>query len=316
MSNEELIAIDWGTTNRRAYLMSNGGAVLDQRQDNLGILGVEEGLFGEVFLSFIGDWLDRSNIDIPVLMSGMIGSRQGWVEANYVLCPASLSNLASGIIAVPGRKNTWIIPGICLDPNGGRRDVMRGEEVQVFGSLSLVGLNNSMLCLPGTHSKWVNVRDNQLLDFATAMTGEVYDLMCRHSILGTLINENSPHCSAAFANGVHFALKSGGLLNHMFSLRAEGLFGHISDMEQESFLSGLLISHEINGMVEKGFSNKGEIVLVGTKLLTQIYSEALSLRGISSRIVDGEQAAIRGLCKVWKIFREKDYRKQKDSVNA
>ncbi|MBM09818.1 MAG: 2-keto-3-deoxy-galactonokinase [Magnetovibrio sp.] len=303
MIDEAIIVIDWGTSNRRAYFITNKGDVLEQRRDNIGILYVEDGLFGEVFTNLIGDWLERF-IGIPVLMAGMIGSRQGWVEANYVLCPASLIDLAFNVISVPGQKNTWIVPGICLDPNGERRDVMRGEEVQVFGSLSLAGLNTSLLCLPGTHSKWVKVRNDQLLDFTTAMTGEVFDLMRDRSILGSLITKNSSHSTLAFEKGLNLALQPGGLLSHMFSLRADGLFGRTLDNEQESFLSGLLIGHEINAMIDNGYSDINDIVLVGTKLLTQVYSEAFRQRGIPFRVVDGEEAAIRGLSAIWNLFRE------------
>ena len=176
------------------------GTVLETRQDNQGILNIENDAFAATLYPFIVGWRNEENDRPPVLMSGMIGSRQGWIEAPYVSSPASPADLAASVMAVPDTENVWIVPGVCLDPEGERRDVIRGEEVQVIGALDQTGRSSAVLCLPGTHSKWVHARDGYLLDFATAMTGEVFKVMCEYSILGTLMRHGADHDADAFAS--------------------------------------------------------------------------------------------------------------------
>ena len=301
MTTAVLVAIDWGTSNRRAYLLSDNGKILETRKDHLGILNVKNGAFDVAFDRLVGDWLVPSNNTMPVLMSGMVGSRQGWVEASYVYCPAAIDDLTSNLVSVPGMKNVWIVPGICLEPNGERRDVMRGEEVQVFGGLAITSGSSGTLCLPGTHSKWIKARKSQLVDFATAMTGEVFHVMCNHSILGALMEKDSyMHHESAFARGIDSARQPGGLLNHMFTLRADGLFGVTMEDQQKSYLSGLLIGHEITGMEERGFAGSSEVFVIGAGYLTKIYGEAFEHLGYPYCVIDGEEATVRGLFAVWK----------------
>ena len=255
------------------------GTVLEMRQDNHGILNIENDAFAAALYPFIAGWRNEENDRLPVLMSGMIGSRQGWIEAPYVSSPASPADLAASVIAVPDTENVWIVPGVCLDPEGERRDVIRGEEVQVIGALDQTGRTSAVLCLPGTHSKWVHAGDGYLLDFATAMTGEVFKVMCEYSILGTLMRHGADHDAEAFVYGLDAAAEPGGLLNHMFRLRADGLFGVTSEDQQASYLSGLLI---------------------------KTYSEALGHMDIPFQTINGHDAAVRGLNAVWASRRETD----------
>lgn len=169
--NASLIVIDWGTTNRRAYLLDENGNVLDTRRDDSGILNLDPKRFAKSFHEFIKDWLGKPVHELPVLMSGMIGSRQGWHEAPYVTCPVRQDDLVSALLPAPGAENCSIVPGVSLAPASTRHDVMRGEEVQIFGAIGQSGRDSGILCLPGTHSKWAKVKNGQLVDFATAMTG-------------------------------------------------------------------------------------------------------------------------------------------------
>ncbi len=301
-----LIAIDWGSSNRRAYMVDCQGTVLEMRQDNHGILNIENDAFAAALYPFIAGWRNEENDRLPVLMSGMIGSRQGWIEAPYVSSPASPADLAASVIAVPDTENVWIVPGVCLDPEGERRDVIRGEEVQVIGALDQTGRTSAVLCLPGTHSKWVHAGDGYLLDFATAMTGEVFKVMCEYSILGTLMRHGADHDADAFVYGLDAAAEPGGLLNHMFRLRADGLFGVTSEDQQASYLSGLLIGHEIRDL-DKSFSeDSGEVLIVGSNSLVKTYSEALGHMDIPFQTINGHDAAVRGLNAVWASRRETD----------
>ncbi len=288
------IIIDWGTTNRRAYLVDQAGKILDSREDGLGIRRCAPEEFKPAFEDIIQGWRESGGSRPTVFMSGMIGSRQGWAEAPYAPCPAGRDALLDHIMAVPGVDDAWIIPGMALDPAGARRDVMRGEEIQVFGALDIIGRDTATLCLPGTHSKWVRAENGVLTNFSTAMTGEVYQVMSEHSILGALMDGQAPHDADAFHRGLETSRKSGGLLSHLFSLRADGLFGVTGEAAQASFLSGLLIGHEIHGVLPD-FDPGGEpVYLVGSSALAGLYADALTRAGVPHHSIDDKATTIRG----------------------
>jgi 2-dehydro-3-deoxygalactonokinase len=168
-----MIAIDWGTSSLRAYRLDRAGAIVEKRSAPLGIMHVEGGRFAEALESQVDDWLEAG--DGPMVMSGMIGSRQGWKEAAYVECPAGAEQIGARLQPVSwgGGREAWIAPGLsCRDP-GGVPDVMRGEETQILGVLETLP-KAAWICLPGTHSKWVEVRDGRIHSFTTHMTGEAF----------------------------------------------------------------------------------------------------------------------------------------------
>jgi 2-dehydro-3-deoxygalactonokinase len=237
-----LIGLDWGTSNCRAFRIARDGAVLETRTAAQGILAVKDGNFAAAYEALVGDWLKAHAA--PVLMCGMIGSRQGWIEAPYVELPADAEQLARNLIKVPG-TNAAIVPGLVGDALAGGRDVIRGEETQIVGALDA----DALYCLPGTHSKWVSVEQNSIVRFATFMTGEVYGVLRQHSILGRLM-ENEAHDDAAFSAGIERGRKAGGLLHQLFSVRTDGLFGAQLPTALASYLSGLLIGHELRAALE------------------------------------------------------------------
>lgn len=296
---EACIFIDWGTTNARSYLIEDGGAIRNCRHTDLGILNVRVQGFPRALQELTADWLDADGNRLPVFMSGMIGSRQGWAEAPYAHCPATPADLAASVMAVPDIENVWIVPGVCLPPDGPRRDVMRGEEVQIFGALEITGRETATLCLPGTHSKWARAEGGKLVDFATAMTGEVFQVMRMHSILGKLMSDGTVHQSKAFARGLDASGTDGGLLNHLFRVRADGLFGITADDEQASYLSGMLIGHEIRDLADTYPADSDDVLLVGSSSLAKIYEEAFSHLEVPFQTIDSEKATINGLTSIW-----------------
>ncbi len=179
-----LIGVDWGTTSARAYRIDAGGAVLETRAAPLGIQQVR-GDFAGALDALLGDWRHES---IPRLACGMIGSRQGWIEAPYVECPAAAASLARGIVETPDRALT-IVPGLVDRDDEGVPDVMRGEETQIVGAVA-GDASPTLAVLPGTHSKWAIARDGAIASFATYMTGEVYAVLREHSILGRMAGPN------------------------------------------------------------------------------------------------------------------------------
>ena len=271
-----MIAIDWGTTSLRAFRLDAEGNVCEQRRSTLGILAAAD-RFADVLCEQIAGWNDKL-----VVMTGMVGSRQGWFEVPYVDCPAGLDEIASALHRLPTEefagREIWIVPGLRARDAVGTYDVMRGEETQICGLLSDLAPQRQIVCLPGTHSKRATVADGHIEGFATAMTGELFELLCSHSMLGRLMLPGERDADA-FAQGVAHAARSGDLLHHLFAVRTLGLFDALRPTQLRSFLSGLLIGHELDDMPVQA----GVVHLVGAPALLAAYEAALTLRGLAVR---------------------------------
>lgn len=283
-----LIAIDWGTSALRGARLGVGGSVLEERPFPRGILTVPPGGFPAVFDEHFGDWMQPP--DALCLIAGMAGSRQGWIEAPYCPCPAGFDELAQRLAWIePGR--IAIVPGMSCEI-AGVPDVMRGEETQVFGALKLLGVQDALLVLPGTHSKWVQVRGGRIESFATLMTGEFYALLRRDSILArTMPADDGELYERAFDAGVALALRDGGLLHHAFSVRSLALFDRLPAAQAPSYLSGLVIGDELRS---RQLARGDRVVIVGTDALTLRYLRALGPFGVRAQCI-GAQATWRGL---------------------
>jgi 2-dehydro-3-deoxygalactonokinase len=288
-----VIALDWGTTSLRAYRLDADGAVLERRQGPLGIMAIDDGAFEEAFEQAVGDWLD----DAPaatVILSGMIGSRQGWVEAPYLDCPTDIARIADNLVEITLERGQTIrlAPGLATR-NGGVPDVMRGEEVQILGASDELGETACTVCLPGSHSKWARVADGEVVGFSTHMTGEVFDVLRRHSILGRMI-EHSAWDPYAFLAGIDRAQAKGGFLAHLFGVRAAALFAEQTPETAGAYLSGIVIGHELK---EALATAEPPLVLIGEQELTGLYQTALSHLGHAARRLAPDVAA-RGLYKL------------------
>lgn len=284
-----LIAVDWGSTALRGALLAADGTVLAQRSAARGLLSVPSGGWSAAFDDEFGAW-QAAHPDLPCLMAGMVGSRQGWAEAPYCPCPAGLADLAAQLTWVqPGR--VAIVPGLSCEADG-VPDVMRGEETQVFGALQHLGLDDATLVLPGTHSKWVQVRGGRITGFATHMTGECYALLRRQSILArTLPVDDDGWVPEAFDRGTARAQQPGGLLHHLFAVRSLALFDRQDGAALLSYLSGLVIGEELRAQaVPAGQA----VVAVGSAALTERYQRALAQRGVRVHSI-GAEATWRGL---------------------
>jgi 2-dehydro-3-deoxygalactonokinase len=275
-----LIGLDWGTTSFRAYRIAADGNVLETREAQAGILAVRDGDFGGVLTREIGAWLEAEP-DLPVLASGMITSRQGWLEVPYCPCPAGSAQLAAALARHPDRQNLHFVPGLSLLGADGVPDVMRGEETQIIGEVGdLPGRH--LLVLPGTHSKWALAEDGAITWFATFMTGELFAVLKEHSILGRLMHgEADDH--AAFERGLAYARSgNGGLLKRLFSARTLGLFDLLPEAGVASYLSGLLIGSEIEEALDCLAAN-AELRVVGASGLAWRYRGALAARDLRVR---------------------------------
>jgi 2-dehydro-3-deoxygalactonokinase len=288
----EQILIDWGTTNLRAYLVTEDGDVVERREVPEGIMQVPDRRFEAALDRLVGDWRHEDS-SRPVLLSGMVGSRQGWIEAPYVACPAGLDDIAAALIRVPAEGRVLLVPG--LHWSDGRRDeVMRGEEVQVFGALREV--SEATLCLPGTHSKWARVEGGRLVRFSTVMTGEIYASMRNHGILGRLMNGESDD-ETAFLSGIDRSAEAGGVMHHLFGVRTAGLFDRIAPEGLASYMSGIVVGHEVRDMLAL-HRPQGAITLVASGRMKKAYRRAFDRIGAAVEIIDGEAATIAGLSAV------------------
>ena len=276
-----LIAVDWGTSSLRGALLDEGGSVLEEKSAPLGILNVPGGDFAGTFASLFAAWMQRP--DSLCLISGMAGSRQGWAEAPYVACPAGLPDLARHLRWIEPQRIA-IVAGLSAERDG-VPDVMRGEEVQIFGAMQLCGIDSGLLVLPGTHNKWATVREGRVTGFRTYMTGEFYGLLSRHSILARTLQADAPLDEAVFLQGVARAAAGEGLLHNAFGVRALALFERLSPPQSASYLSGLLIGEEL---LTQSLEDAGEVVLIGVPELTARYALALREAGVATRTLGAE----------------------------
>ena len=285
-----LIAIDWGTSSLRGARFDAQGHKLDERPFARGILTVPAGEFPSVLEQCFGDWLqDR---DALGLLSGMVGSRQGWQEAIYCPCPAGFAELGEHLLWLQAGRMA-IVPGLSVQHSDGlpanfpiaQHDVMRGEEVQIFGALSLTGLQDATVVLPGTHSKWALVEGGRVMRFRSFMTGEVYALLSQQSILSRTLPPDAPWHDNTFTQAVLLAQRTPSVLSSIFATRTLALFDTLPAEQHPSFLSGLLIGEELRAMQ---IQNQGQVLLVGNAQLTARYQSALQALGLHTRCLGND----------------------------
>jgi 2-dehydro-3-deoxygalactonokinase len=277
-----LIALDWGTTSLRAYLLGDAGSVLESRSESWGIMQLPAGGFAEAFRLVTRDWRSRF-ADLPAIASGMVGSAQGWVEVAYCSAPTGVDALARSLAQVPAGPLS-IVPGIAQ--LGDPPNVMRGEETQIVGAIALAPKlsAHSLLLLPGTHSKWARVQDGEVRDFTTYLTGELFGVLSAHSILGRFARDSGARpdqdtARRAFERGVLAARGSAaGMAPMLFSARSLVLAGRLEPEASLDYLSGLLIGEELRCGLAAGDAPSA---LIGDATLCGRYSSALELFGVS-----------------------------------
>ena len=297
-----LIAVDWGTTSFRAYLLDAHGAILDRLESSRGIQNIERGSHEETLAGFVKNWR-RGAEGPPILLSGMIGSRQGWIEAPYARAPAGLHEVAAAIVTIKSATlgEIGVAPGVLLEAGRIGPDVMRGEETQIFGALAASGRADGVFVLPGTHSKWARIESGRIVSFATFMTGEAFAALRDHTILARLMKADGEDAEG-FAAGVRAASTLGApgeLLHAIFMTRTLGLFDRLAPTQLPEYLSGLLIGAEI---LAGGGNGGAAATVIGSPGLTRRYCEAGKLLGFSFEAAPEDCVALgqRALYAAWR----------------
>ncbi|MFN3621060.1 2-dehydro-3-deoxygalactonokinase [Sphingorhabdus sp.] len=285
MWHAKYIAVDWGTTNRRAWLIDSSGSVESEFKDHLGLMSVPKGGFDSAAAD-----IRKQLGDYPMLLAGMVGSDRGWRQAGYVPCPADAALLAASILWVEPMR-TGIIPGVCQTE--GHADVMRGEEVQVLGAQAIASLSpNAIICHPGTHCKWIHLQNGRISRFQTAMTGEIFDLLKTHSILAAQMSDDVMY-NASFQQGLKDARDGAPLLNALFAVRARYLL-QAAPPADASYASGLLIGNDVMAGLMQAASGS-HVTLIGRPDLCHLYARAIAASGCTSSFVDGGAAFRAGI---------------------
>lgn len=292
------IAIDWGTTNFRAFLL-NHQQVVDSVSKACGLLAIAKGEFAATLHLHLKPWLDEHGA-LPIVMAGMVGSQQGWQEVSYVSAPATARTLQEKALSMvtPWGSQAWIIPGVSSTSAFGLPDVMRGEEVQLLGLNALHPAHEHHVILPGTHSKHALLNEGGMTHFSTFMTGELFSLLSQHSLLGRALPEQQDD-SMAFEQGVLTA-KAGAPFSHLiFSARTRRLNGEIALSSVHSYLSGLLIGYELSAM-----PTEKTCWIVGSPALCKRYLQAAKALRIALHTADGNTCFLQGMATLYTQLQE------------
>jgi len=284
------IAVDWGTTNRRAYRIDAKGGCEAEFEDDQGMLAVPQGGFPAA----VAEIRERLG-DFPLLLAGMVGSNRGWIEAPYVPVPAGIEDLVKALVW-PGEREA-IVPGVSTLKND-RADVMRGEEVQLLGAVCAGTCGeDGLVCHPGTHNKWVTLREGKISDFRTVMTGELFSLLKDHSILADLL-QGPVDINDAFRTAARFAIANEALPAELFSIRARVLLGQAKKEDAASYASGLLIGTDVR--IGLSLPTSAQVTVIGRPELTRLYAAAIKEANREAIELDGERCFLAGIHEIAK----------------
>ena len=287
---------DWGTTRLRVWLLDGAGAVVGERRSDEGLLSAQPNRFGEILerqLAAMG-----APAALPAVICGMAGSRQGWTEVPYVNVPAAPGTIFASAARVPGvTRDVRIVPGLA-QRDAARPDVMRGEETQLAGAMARLAAGRHLACMPGTHSKWVEIRDGTVAGFQTFMTGELFSVLSAQSILRHSIGEETRVAAASpvFAGWCRDALDSPAPIElNLFRIRAATLLRDLKPGDAAAALSGVLIGAEIAAARARFAVEGNPVSLVASGAMHDLYATALRLAGFAVISVDADEAVRKGL---------------------
>jgi 2-dehydro-3-deoxygalactonokinase len=289
----DFIGINWGSSNFRAYRISPDGTLVDSFAAPAGIATLDRAGMARQIVALVARWPDCG----PIYASGMVGSNVGWVEVPYANCPAGLAAVKAAAVTVDvGAVAVTIVPGMtCRHESDGGTDILRGEETEIFGLAALEGLSDGMVGLPGTHTKWARIGQGKVRDFATSMSGEIFDRLTTQGLLASIVEGEAKDGDAFRAAVAQAYARPLGLGTALFGVRAQVIRGELARSDAASTLRGLLIGTDIAdalALFPGGFA--GSVPLVGNASLCALYAVALAMRGIDSHVFDADRAAVAG----------------------
>jgi len=299
-----VVAVDWGTSHLRVWTLDGDGKAIACHRSDRGMRTVERDEFAQV----LNAELESLDVDAetPVIMCGMVGSRQGWQEAPYNKMPCRIDAIATNAVQIADvERDIRILPGIAHFSTT-KPDVMRSEETQLLGLFDMLGDELSgLVCMPGSHAKWVRIENGLALDFATSMSGELFAALSASSVLQHSLknaaNKVDPQ-SEVFTNAVRNSLSDPAtVLTRLFAARPQSLLNQMSDDDAAAHISGTIIGQDIAGAIAR-FAPVHSTTLVGSGHLGALYTQALQIAGLQSKIVDGDELAILGLSHAAKLI--------------
>jgi 2-dehydro-3-deoxygalactonokinase len=293
------IAIDWGSNNFRAYIVSGEGLVLHRIKARQGVLRIREESFAAVLKRLLGKWLNKYRYT-PIFLFGAIGSRQGWQEITHLEGPVGIEELTASVEKVANHqfeRDIYLIPGVRItDNNTGLLDVIRGEEIQIVGALRTLPVEKvRYFCLPGLQTKWVKVVNDKIVDIHTFMTGEIFSVLSYHSSLAPFI-EQQAYSYEGFKEGIEQDPSL--FLHEFFNIRIKASQKKLHRHEIGSYLSGLLMHQEILG-IQKMLPDMKKVTVVGLPWLISLYEQLLSMYGIECSGLRSDVAGILGVQEIY-----------------
>lgn len=294
MTEPAYVAVDWGTSSFRLWLVDRSGRVLAERRSDEGMLAAAKAGFPGVLQAHLAAVSAPDHL--PVLVCGMAGAKTGWVEAGYVDTPAPLAAILKQAARVPGAaRDIRILPGIAQRDRVAP-DVMRGEETQLLGALGLEAAGETLVCMPGTHSKWVRVKDGTVAHFSTFLTGELFSVVSRETILSLAVaGADEAEDTTSFKTAVKAAFAAPAFAaNLLFTARSRQLlFGGTPAAARET-LSGTLIGTELAAGLSGGVPKAG-ITLIASGRLATLYRQAFDALSVNVTPIDADEAVRCGL---------------------
>ena len=282
------VALDWGTSNFRAYLMDNNN-VIDQVSTQEGMKFIDQNEFEKILIKNIDAWNNKFDIKV-IIASGMVGAKQGWIEVPYINSPCDIRNVNFKTFKILDDANIHILSGVSqFNPS----DVMRGEETQIAGFLlNNVDFNGS-ICLPGTHSKWVNMNSYNIQEFTTFLTGELYEIVKKYSILNHSLNTTELDDEIVKSSAKLVIENPSFISNKLFEIRADNLLKNSNQTSNNSKLVGYLLGIELSG--SRTYWEDKDLVIIGSSNLNKYYELILNGRSNSIRLFNSSDMALNGL---------------------
>lgn len=286
-----MIFIDWGTSNASAFLVDADGNVLDSRRSEQGIKFVPKGGYPEVYAELTRGWRESSRL---TLLSGMVGSANGWEEAPYIALPANPASIASRVYAMRAMPDAYMVGGLSYESPDGLYDVIRGEEVQILGLAAREPGKEFLICMPGTHSKWLTMKNDRIDAFTTVMSGDFFSSVTSSTIIAMMLDAEQEFSEEAFLRGVNLAQRPGGVMTHMFRTRSFFLFGKLAKQHIRAFASGVIIGAELAAMKDF-YPFERPVEIIASDALGGNYALALDSLGIASRIHRSGDLSVKGM---------------------